>query len=80
MTNKGRTNWKAEAQAAIEQVDELEQAAEGWKALASEWRGRFHDLQDQMVMAEAKRGAAQRAEQPIEDEEDDGNDDTTSDS
>lgn len=61
MSNNGRKNWKAEATELKARNTELEAAAEGWKSLASSWRQRYIDLNDQVIETEARIGVAQRA-------------------
>jgi hypothetical protein len=62
MSNGGRTNWKQRAEQAEEKAKDLEVSATHWRAVASQWRQKFQDLDDAIVFAEAEALANLEAE------------------
>ena len=53
MTAKGRTVWKDKAAELEKELEQTKLELESWRKLASIWRGRFMDLNDQVALAEA---------------------------
>lgn len=54
MTDKKSTvNWKAEVENCREEKAALEESVTSWQLLASQWRDRCHEIEDELVKAKA---------------------------
>lgn len=50
---KASTDWKAEAGDCHKEKAELEESVTSWQLLASQWRDRCHEIEDELVKAKA---------------------------